>query len=247
MGELVEALVSKLNRIQLLSGKKAKTVRATKQNSGPYQVDFEDGVSMTADALVLATPSFVTESLVGDINPLMARILQQIPYVSTATVSLAYKRSQCPQPLDGYGFVVSRAEKRKIMACTWTSTKFPHRAPQDQVLIRSFLGGPNQEHLVELDDAAMVETVRQELSEIMRLDATPVLSRVYRWRQANPQYTVGHLDRLATLQELLKRQPGLFLTGSAYYGVGIPDCIHQGTQTAQAVLEYLTPSSKHSS
>jgi len=241
MGELVDALVSRLNRIQLMTGKRVKAVRSSGQKGTPYHVDMEDGSSMTADVVILATPAFATANLIEGINPFMAQILHQIPYVSTATVSLAYKRSECPHPLDGYGFVVTRTEKRKIMACTWTSTKFSHRAPQDHILIRSFLGGADQESLVELEDHAMVQTVQEELKMMMGIDARAVLTRVYRWRRANPQYTVGHLDRLATLEGLLKRHPGLFLTGSAYYGVGIPDCIHEGSRTAQQALEFLNP------
>jgi oxygen-dependent protoporphyrinogen oxidase len=239
MGELVEVLVSRLDRIQLMGGKRVKAVRPSAQTGARYHVDLEDGTSMATDAVILATPAFVTANLLEEINPSIAQILRQIPYVSTATVSLAYKRSGCPHPLDGYGFVVSRSEKRKIMACTWTSTKFPNRAPQDHVLIRCFVGGSGQESLVDLDDQAMVQMAREELNITMGINTTPVFTRVYRWRQANPQYIVGHLDRLAILEGLLKQHSGLFLTGSAYYGVGIPDCICEGSRTAQKALEFL--------
>jgi oxygen-dependent protoporphyrinogen oxidase len=239
MGELVETLVSRLDRIQLMSSKRVKAVRPSGQTGARYHVDLVDGTSMASDVVILATPAFITADLIEEINPTMAQLLRQIPYVSTATVSLAYKRSECHHPLDGYGFVVARTEKRKIMACTWTSTKFPNRAPEDHVLIRCFVGGGGQESLVDMDDQAIVQLAREELKITMGLNTTPVFTRIYRWKRANPQYIVGHLDRLAAIEGLLTQHPGLFLTGSAYYGVGIPDCIHEGSRTAQNALEFL--------
>jgi oxygen-dependent protoporphyrinogen oxidase len=206
-----------------------------------YEVKMEDGPPMVANAVILSTPAFVTANLIETLNPSLAQELRQIPYVSTATVSLAYKRSECRHPMDGYGFVVARNEGRKIMACTWTSTKFPNRAPKDYTLIRCFVGGEGQESLVDLDDQAITLIAREELKITMGIDAPPLFTRLYRWRQANPLYSMGHLDRVATIERLLKQHPGLFLTGSAYYGVGIPDCIYEGTRTAQQALEFLHP------
>ncbi len=236
---MVEALVTKLDRIPLEIEKRVREVRQSRQTGTAYQVEMEDGTSMMADAVILTAPAFVTAGLIETLNPSLAQELRQIPYVSTATISLAYKRSECKHPLDGYGFVVVRNEGRKIMACTWTSTKFPNRAPQDHVLLRCFVGGAGKESLVDLDDQAMVQMVREELKTTMGIDALPVFTRVYRWRQANHLYIVGHLERMARIETLLKQYPGLFLTGSAYYGVGIPDCIHEGTKTAQKAIEFL--------
>jgi oxygen-dependent protoporphyrinogen oxidase len=241
IGEIVEALVTKLDRIQLQVGKRVREVRPLKQTGTAYEVKMEDGHTMTADGIILTTPAFVTANLVEGFNPSLARELRQISYVSTATISLAYKRPECKHPMDGYGFVVARNEGRKIMACTWTSTKFSDRAPKDYTLIRCFVGGEGQESNVDLDDQTMVQMAQEELKATMGIDARPVLTRVYRWRQANPLYTVGHLDRMAAIERLLQQHPGLFLTGSAYYGVGIPDCIHEGTRIAQQTLEFLYP------
>ncbi|MCI0527725.1 MAG: protoporphyrinogen oxidase [Nitrospira sp.] len=241
VGEMVEALITKLDRIQLEMGKRVREVRQSRQTDAAYEVEMENGTSIMANAVILTTPAFVTASLIQKFNSALAQELHQIPYVSTATISLAYKQSECKHPLDGYGFVVARNEGRKIMACTWTSTKFPNRAPQDYVLLRCFVGGTEQEPLVDLDNQALVQMVREELKITMGMDAPPMFTWVYRWRQANPLYLVGHLDRMARIETLLKQHPGLFLTGSAYYGVGIPDCIHEGTRTAQQALEFLHP------
>ncbi len=244
VGEMAEALVTKLDRIRLEIGKRVREVRPSRQTDTAYEVVMEDSTSMMANAVILTTPAFVTASLIETLNPSLAQELRQIPYVSTATLSLAYKQSECRHPMDGYGFVVARNEGRKIMACTWTSTKFPNRAPKDHTLIRCFVGGEGQGPLVDLDDEAMVQMVREELKITMGMDAPPIFTRVYRWRQANPLYNVGHLDRMARLETLLKQHPGFFLTGSAYYGVGIPDCIHEGTRTAQQALEFLRSKQK---
>jgi oxygen-dependent protoporphyrinogen oxidase len=241
MGEMVETLIAKLDRIQLEKGKRVLEVCPSRQTGTAYEVKLEDGTCLLTDGVILTTPAFVTASLTEKLNPALADELRRIPYVSTATVSLAYRQPECQYPMDGYGFVVDRNEERKIMACTWTSIKFPNRAPKDHVLIRCFVGGEGQESLVDLDDRAMAQMVEEELKKTMGIESRPIFTRVYRWRQANPLYTVGHLDQMDRIQTLLKQHPGLFLTGSAYYGVGIPDCIHEGTRTAQQALEFLHP------
>jgi oxygen-dependent protoporphyrinogen oxidase len=133
-----------------------------------------------------------------------------------------------------------------LMACTWTSTKFSERAPAEHVLVRGFVGGPRHEDLVSLSDAELIQLVRQELTQTMGVAARPVAARVYHWPQGNAQYDVGHLERVAEIEALAAGLPGLYLTGSAYRGVGIPDCIEQGQATAAAVAShYETPLTEH--
>jgi oxygen-dependent protoporphyrinogen oxidase len=153
---------------------------------------------------------------------------------------LGFRRAEFEHPLDGFGFVVAARDKSRLMACTWTSTKFEGRAPETHVLLRCFLGGPRNQALVDLPDAELVRLARDELRSIMGVKAQPVLARIYRWPQANPQYDVGHLERVGHIETLSADLPGLYLTGSAYRGVGIPDCIEQGQATAQAVLAGVT-------
>lgn len=239
ISELVEALVSTLNRTTFMMGQEVRAIRSGQSGSSRYTVDCTDGASYHADAVVLATPSHITAALIAGLDQALAKTLLEIPHTSTATVSLGYTRQNVPHPLNGFGFVVPRREHRRIMACTWTSTKFPHRAPADYVLLRCFVGGVGREELVQQDDTALVTMVREDLRDIMGITETPVLTKVYRWIRANPQYVVGHEARLATIEAALTRHPGIFLTGSAYYGVGIPDCIHHGTETALRVLQHL--------
>jgi oxygen-dependent protoporphyrinogen oxidase len=244
MAEIVDVLSSHLNRVTTRLGQTVQ--RLVPHANGPtgprgYAVHLADASTLHADAVVLATPAYVTARLVEDFHPRLADALHGISYVSSATISLAYRRRAVSHPLDGFGFLVGKREGRRIMAATWTSTKFAHRAPIDGVLLRSFVGGADHEDLVMLEDAALIQLVRDELKAILGISVPPLLARVYRWERANPQYGVGHLARLDAMDELLSAFPGLWLTGSAYRGIGISDCVHQGTQTAKRLLAALAP------
>jgi oxygen-dependent protoporphyrinogen oxidase len=244
MGEIIEALSRRLQRASLRLGRTVRRV-VPHGNGGTrahgYAVHLDDATTLQADAIVCATPAHVTATLVEAFHPMLADALRAIPYTSSATVSLAYRRSAVSHPLDGFGFLVGRREGLRITAATWTSTKFARRAPAEHVLIRSFLGGAGREELLKLDDEALIRLVGEELGVILGTTAAPILARVYCWERANPQYLVGHLERVEAIERLLVPYPGLFLTGSAYRGVGVPDCIHQAAQTAEHVLAALTP------
>jgi oxygen-dependent protoporphyrinogen oxidase len=202
-----------------------------------YTLTLDDGRELAADAVVLATPAFASADLLRDDHPELAALLDGVRYVSTATVSLGYDADGFEHPLDGFGFVVPRREPTRLLACTWTSTKFTHRAGPGTVLLRVFIGGPRREELVQLDDDALLGLVREELRAIMGVTAVPTVARIYRWPRGNPQYDVGHLERVDRMEALCP--PGLYLTGSAYRGVGIPDCVKQGQSTAAQVAQYL--------
>lgn len=244
LGQLVEALVAHLDRVQLYTGQRVQRIRPQTPDGRRwpgYEVELADGRVLSADALVLATPAYIAAELVAEWAPGLAQGLRAIPYVSTATISLAFYRADVRHPLDGYGFVVPRVENRPLLACTWTSSKFPCRAPQGFVLLRCFLGRARQEEVIGLDDEALVRLVRAELADILGIQAEPALVRIFRWPRAMPQYVLGHVERLEALQAHLTRLPGLYLTGSAYWGVGLPDGIRAGVQTAEQVLRDLTP------
>jgi oxygen-dependent protoporphyrinogen oxidase len=231
--ELVEALVARLEG-ELCLGSGVVELARTGQD---YRLRLADGRTLGADAVVLATPSYAAADLVEPVHPKLAAELRAIRYVSTATVSLGFRRAEFEHPLDGFGFVVSARSTSRLMACTWTSTKFDARAPGEHVLLRAFVGGPRHQELVDLPDAELVQLVREELRQIMGITARPMITRIYRWPAGNPQYDVGHLARVEQLEAMAADLPGLFLTGSAYRGVGLPDCIQQGQATAEAALE----------
>jgi oxygen-dependent protoporphyrinogen oxidase len=135
--------------------------------------------------------------------------------------------------------VIPRGEKRRIFGSTWASSKFNHRAPDDRVLLRCFIGGAGHEDRVNQSDAELVNIAREEIGDIMGLHAEPVITRVFRWHKANPQYDVGHSERVRTIYAACATSPGLFVTGGAYEGVGVPDCIRHGEDTARRVLAFL--------
>jgi oxygen-dependent protoporphyrinogen oxidase len=178
--------------------------------------------------------------MVKEMSPSLSTELNGIPYVSTATVSLAYSQSNIHRPLDGFGFIVPRISNRRIMAATFTSTKFNHRAPDDGCLIRVFVGGAANEDLVYQDDAEITEMVREELKDIVGIVADPLFARVFRWKKAMPQYIVGHMERLKRIEQATAHLPGLYLTGSAYKGIGISDCIVKSDEVAEKVVHFLS-------
>jgi oxygen-dependent protoporphyrinogen oxidase len=232
--QLSNAIISQLPPQSLRAGTCVLTVSP---EGGRYKIVLGDGGSILADDVVFATPSYVTADLVQQIDPLLASRLREIRYVSTATVSLGFKRSEINHPLNGAGFIVPRSEGRRITACSWSSEKFAHRAPDDSVLLRVFIGGDLAENLAEQDESALIDLAREELQTIMGIAATPVLAKAYRWHKANPQYDLGHSLRVVEIERTLIRLPGLHLAGAAYRGSGIPDCIQSGMKAAQSIME----------
>jgi oxygen-dependent protoporphyrinogen oxidase len=202
-----------------------------------YTLTLSDGSTLSADKIILAVPAFVAAKLLADLSPHAAKELDAIRYVSTGTISLGYRRDELNHPLDGFGIVIPRSEKRKINAITWSSTKFNQRAPNGYALLRIFFGGSRTPEMMEADDTKILSTVRRELQEIMGVNANPLFHRIYRWQRSNPQYDVGHLDRVDAIEKAMPQN--IFVTGSPYRGIGIPDCVRQGKETAQKVIDDL--------
>jgi oxygen-dependent protoporphyrinogen oxidase len=231
MQSLVDALAQRLPEGVVRLG---SAVVGMRRDQG-WKIALADGSSLDADAVVLATPAHQSARFLAEIDPRLSDELNGIPYASSATVSLAYRREEIPHPLDGFGFVVPLVEARSIVACTYSSIKYPGRAPQGHVLLRAFVGGAMQQRLFDQDDAAMAESVRRELRELLGVTSEPVLTRIHRHPQAMPQYRVGHLERMQRIDAHITQLPGLAVAGNAYRGVGIPDCIHSGELAAAAV------------
>ncbi|MBX3055349.1 MAG: protoporphyrinogen oxidase [Anaerolineae bacterium] len=202
-----------------------------------YQLHLSDGSTLPTNAIILAVPAFVAAKLLAELAPQAAETLRQIRYVSTGTVSLAYKRDEIAHPLNGFGIVIPRSERRRINAITWSSTKFDHRAPEGYALLRIFFGGSRTPQMMDVPDEALLPIVQEELAAMMGITAVPLFHRIYRWQNSNPQYDVGHLDRVAAIEASLP--PGIFVTGSPYRGVGVPDCVKQAKDTAVNVMSKL--------
>jgi oxygen-dependent protoporphyrinogen oxidase len=235
MQVLVDRLAAKLATIGIALQTQVTAVdldRTLRQ----WQVRSENGPAITVDAVCLAVPAYVAASLLLETDVLLSAGLNHIPYESTATVNLAYRRADVAHPLDGFGFVVPFIEKRSLIACTFSSVKFAGRAPQDSVLLRAFVGGALQSELVELDEAEMLARVRADMHDLLRIENAPLFSKISRWRQSMPQYEIGHVARVNKIAERVAALPGLALAGNAYSGVGIPDCIRSGEAAADSLF-----------
>ena len=231
----IESLVAAL-RGQLTGDlRTGAEVVAIEPAPGGYELHLADGSALPADQVVLATPAFAASALLRPLTPAAADLLDGIRYVSTGTISLAYRSIDVINPLKGYGLVIPMSERRPINAVTLSSVKFAHRAPDGHLLLRVFFGGSRSPQSMDLDDDALYAMVRRELDTLLGIRAEPLFQRIYRWRRSNPQYDVGHLERIAAIAAALP--PGIAVTGSAYRGVGIPDCVKQGQETAAQVAE----------
>jgi oxygen-dependent protoporphyrinogen oxidase len=237
--ELVSALVARLEGVEL---RLRATGRALGRSGRGYILALDGAPPLEAEAVIVATPTFAAADLLAGLDREAAATLRAIPHVSTATVTLAYPLRALPRPLEGHGYIVPRVEGRPILACTWTSRKFPHRAPAGFALMRAFLGRAGREDLLERDDEELVGLVREELREVIGLSAPPLFSRLFRWPRSMPQYTLGHLERVGAIEERLRAHPGLFLAGAAYRGIGIPDCIQSGRLAAECAGAFVAAS-----
>jgi len=237
LGEMVERLSARLKTVNILTGRRVREFRLQADGLG-YQVMLADGSALPADAVVITAPAYDAASLLASLHGPLADELRSIPYMSTATVSLGFRKRDVGHALNGYGFVVPRVEGRSLLASTWTSSKWSHRAPDDSVLLRVYLGGAHDKSVMDRTDSELAELMRSELRGILGIDREPLLVKVYRWPRSMPQYHVGHLQRLDRIEGLLQQTPGIYVAGAGYRGVGIPDCIHDGARAAERVLTH---------
>ena len=231
---LVDALVAQLTGTLRLH---TAARNITRSDDGGYIVHLSDGATLAADAVILATPASVSASLTRDLAPEAAALLAGIRYAGIGAIYLAYRRDDISRPLVGAGVVIPASEGRQIDGITWMSSKWSHRAPEGYALIRVFFGGPHTRGMLAVDDARLTAIVREELAAILGVRAAPLITRIFRWPDGYPQYDVGHLERVAAIETALPA--AVVVAGSSYRGVGVPDCIHQGEQAAEQVIERL--------
>ncbi len=247
LGDLITRLLDRLSKsgVSLRRGATVLTVRSPHEGRPhqPYRLELEGGDTVEAEAVVLATPAHVSSGLLQSIDREAAALLDRIPYASTVTLSMAYADPEIAGRLRGHGFVVPRVEHRGLIAATWSSRKWARRAPSGQCLIRCYMGGRGREHFLEWDDAALTNHARRELDAMAGIHGRPFHVEVYRWPRAMPQYLCGHRDRVRRIRQRVAGYPGLYLTGAAYEGIGIPDCIRDAGDTSRALSAFLWPSS----
>jgi oxygen-dependent protoporphyrinogen oxidase len=234
--EMVDHLVLRLERERIWT--KAAVVGVSRTAEG-FALAVEGGETVTARRVIVAAPGPRIAPALAGLAPLTSRTLAAIPFASSATVLLGYRREDVSHPLDGYGMVVPQTEGIRTTALSFVSTKFPHRAPEGRVLLRGFLGGVRDAEVMKLSDDEMVETVRRDMAGVLGLRGEPVMSRVYRWPEGTPQLEVGHLERMKAVDEEVAAVPGLHLTGAGLRSTGIPDSVADGTRAGAAAAEAL--------
>jgi oxygen-dependent protoporphyrinogen oxidase len=233
-GELVDALDQALTPGTV----RLSTRVADIHRHSHYRAETAAG-PVEARAIILAVPAYVAASMLRPFDTTIAALADATPYASTATVALGYRRDQVAHPMEGSGFVVPRVERSPLLAATWVTSKWPHRAPDGHVLLRGFLGGGRDPRRLDAGDAELVRLVVEELTQLLGMTGTPLFTRLFRWTKQSPQYEVGHLHRIATIDRQLASIPGMFVTGSGFRAIGIPDCIADGREIAVKAAAFL--------
>ncbi len=206
--------------------------------SSSWTIRLEEQPTLKADALCLALPAPKAGALLSSVDADLAAEMD-IPYASSAIMNIVLRRRDIAHLLNGMGFVVPAVEHRALIACSFSSVKFAGRAPDDRVLLRAFVGGAMHQEQFEQSDEEIQRAVLHDLRQLLGVSGEPLHVSLQRWPQSMAQYHVGHVQRVARIEALASRLPGLVLAGNAYHGVGVPDCIRSGNEAAQAVLDYL--------
>jgi len=235
MQQMVDALLARLNSAALRTSSLVQSVSPQDQGwtvSAGYESDH-------FDAVIIAAPAQAAATVLESVDAGLARELGGINYSSSVTVTLGYDESVRRSLPPGFGFLVPHSAGYRMLAATFVHNKFPHRAPENRALVRCFLGGARDEGILAVPEEQILEIVRRELRQIIGLNAEPLFARVYKWKAAMAQYSVGHLERLARVQALCENLPGLALAGNGFSGIGVPDCVRSGTEAATKVLSQM--------
>ena len=234
IGELTDAVAGALAPgTVMLSSPVAELRRA-----GHFAVSSPAGI-VEGKAVVLAVPAYAAARLLRAFDTTLAGLCDAVPYASTGTVAFGYRREQIGHPMQGSGFVVPKVERSPLLAATWVTSKWPGRAPDGHVLLRAFLGGGRDPHGLEYEDSELIDRARTALSEIMGIQGTPLFGKLFRWTRRSPQYEVGHLERLAAIEARVAAIPGVFVTGSGFRAIGIPDCVADARETAARAAAFV--------
>jgi oxygen-dependent protoporphyrinogen oxidase len=242
-------LTSFTGGIQELTDATARSLRGTVQVShavtgvkpvaGGWELRLADGANFDAELVVSAAPAHVLKELTWTLDGELSELLAGIPYAPMNVICFGYERQKVGRDLDGFGYLIPRKEGCQILGTLWDSSIFPERSPEGYVLLRSMMGGATNPEAIQLSDAEVRQRTMAELAKIMGIVAEPDFVRIFRHQRAIPQYVVGHAERLAAIDERLKAHPGLILTGNAFFGVGLNDCVNAANRAGAQVVEYL--------
>jgi oxygen-dependent protoporphyrinogen oxidase len=238
MNRLTQALVAAIGPEHVRTGVRVTAISS--RESGGWTVS-TDGDEFVADHVILATPAYSAADLLAPLDAGVAGLLRGIPYVDTAGVVLAFRKSEIPTLPEGTGYLVPPIEGELIVGSTWLTSKWPYLVNDEYVVIRNLVGRYGDSRFLSMDDDRLVTEVRAALARMVGIEATPVEQLVQRWPAAMPQYVVGHGARLEELDSLMRGYPGLHLTGAAYRGVGLAGCVAQGFNVAATIAQQLNP------
>jgi oxygen-dependent protoporphyrinogen oxidase len=241
---LIETLGDRLNPPLICGVKVCRLERTSDGAVTPWIVHGEGRNRWPADAVVLACPAYEQADILRQLDPELADQVGGIAYNRLAVVALGYRQAEIPGALDGFGFIVPQRLKRDILGAQWCSSIFSQRAPNGMVLLRAMCGGWNRPDIVSWNDERLTQAVRTELQITMKIMAEPVFRSIIRWDRAIPQYLVGHLERVMRIEKQAGEYPGLFLTGNAYHGVSVNDCVEQAEKLAGRLFSFLTDARK---
>ncbi|MCR2821065.1 protoporphyrinogen oxidase [Lederbergia panacisoli] len=232
---LVDAIEENMNNCTIMKGVQVTAIE--KKSNLSYELKLNNDEIIHADSVVITLPHLAIADLLQEKEYLCG--LKHMPATTVATVAMAFDEKEVENTIDGTGFVVSRNSDYTITACTWTHKKWPHTTPQGKVLLRCYVGRAGEETVVDLSDAEIEQIVLEDLKETMNIEAKPQFTIITRWEKAMPQYTVGHKERIEEMKKNLQEDmPGVFMAGSSFEGLGLPDCIDQGKKAVQEVLQY---------
>jgi oxygen-dependent protoporphyrinogen oxidase len=236
MQQLTDCLADAAGRERIHTGLSVISLQRTSEDG--WRASLSDGSSINGHAVIVATESWAAEPLLRPHDKAIANALATIPSSSSATVSIAFNEDEVDFDLNAFGVLCPLLEGRALMAATYSSIKWPGRAPKGKVLVRGFVGGPHNQEIVECSDEDLVQTVLAEFHDILGLNpnAKPLFSRVFRWYLGMPQYKLGHLDQVALIEDRSVQIPGLALAGGSFRGVGIPNCIESGERAVSKIL-----------
>jgi oxygen-dependent protoporphyrinogen oxidase len=236
MQTLTDALASAIQPFcQVMHSEATLIERTGEQRTGKQWRVLTDGQCLDADELILACPAHAAALLLRHVLPDLAVELSAIPFSSAVLVTLVYETAQLNHPLDAFGFLVPRAERKTIAAATWIGTKFPARLPHGLSALRAFIVEPEASALLHAPERELVELVTSDFKRLMGIRAEPRFATVYRWPRSMPQYVVGHEARRQKIEGYLSDAAGLHLVGNSYSGVGIPDCVRLAEKTAKLI------------
>ncbi|WP_044893225.1 protoporphyrinogen oxidase [Bacillus alveayuensis] len=233
---IVKAVENRFDEVHVKKGIKVTEIERLEKG---YRLHLSDGSVLEADSLIISTGHQAILSMFKEQGASFT-YLKNMPATSVATVAMAFPEDVIKSSTKGTGFVIARNSGFTITACTWTHKKWPHTAPKGKALLRAYVGKAGDEAIVEQSDEIIVKTVLDDLNRIMRIEGKPEFSVVSRLMNSMPQYLVGHNEKIKEIRDkMATTYPGVYLTGSSFEGLGIPDCIDQGKQAVRDVLQFL--------